>query len=200
LGGPAVGVSASSQQERYVPATEQLVVELLVDDLGFLFVRRDETFAELSWENHLFFLDATKPSPDVGAAAANLGIMVADVNEYWQRVQGSEARVLKLIGDRYYGLRDFTSADPDGFGRRASRNSRRLDRAEREHLSAFVSFDPRGKASVIALTVADDLGMVVLRILEHGAFAFELYELEVRSRSSVGLGDVVNAVGADFDA
>jgi len=45
LGGPAVGVSASSQQERYVPATEQLVVELLVDDLGFLFVRRDETFA-----------------------------------------------------------------------------------------------------------------------------------------------------------
>ena len=48
-------------------------------------------------------------------AAANLRIMVADVNEHWERVQGSGARVLKPIGDRYYGLRDFTIADPDGF-------------------------------------------------------------------------------------
>ncbi len=84
-------------------------------DLGFLFVRRDETFAELSWEGHFFFLDATQPSPDMDTAAANLRIMVADVNEHWERVQGSGARVLKPIGDRYYGLRDFTIADPDGF-------------------------------------------------------------------------------------
>ena len=70
----AVGVSASSQQERYVPSTEQVVVELFVDDLdrsvafyrdlGFLFVRRDETFAELSRLGHLFFLDATQSSPE----------------------------------------------------------------------------------------------------------------------------------------
>jgi hypothetical protein len=26
------------------------------------------------------------------------------------------ARVIIPIGDRYYGLRDFTIADPDGFG------------------------------------------------------------------------------------
>jgi hypothetical protein len=28
------------------------------------------------------------------------------------------ARVVSPIGDRYYGLRDFTIADPDGFGLR----------------------------------------------------------------------------------
>ena len=28
------------------------------------------------------------------------------------------ARVIKPIADRYYGLRDFTIADPDGFGLR----------------------------------------------------------------------------------
>ena len=130
----AVGVSASSQQERYVSSTDQLVVELFVDDLdrsiafyrdlGFLFVRRDETFAELSRLGHLFFLDATQPSPDVETAAANLRIMVADVNEHWERVQGSGARVLEPIGDRYYGLRDFTIADPDGL---AVRFATRLD-------------------------------------------------------------------------
>lgn len=52
----ADGVSASSQQERYVSSTDQLVVELFVDDLdrsiafyrdlGFPFVRRDETIAD----------------------------------------------------------------------------------------------------------------------------------------------------------
>ena len=122
----AVGMSTSSQQERYVPSTEQLVVELFVDDLdrsiafyrdlGFLFVRRDETFAELSWEGHLFFLDATQPSPDVETAAANLRIMVTDVDVHWEQIEGAKARVLKPIGNRYYGLRDFTIADPDGFG------------------------------------------------------------------------------------
>ncbi len=122
----AVGVSVSSQQERYVPSTDQLVVELFVDDLdrsiafyrdlGFLFARRDETFAELSWEGHLFFLDATQPSPDAHTTAGNLRIMVADVDAHWKPVQGSGARVLKPIDDRYYGLRDFTIADPDGFG------------------------------------------------------------------------------------
>ncbi len=70
------------------------------------FVRRDETFAELSRLGHLFFLDVTQSSPDVDTAAGNLRIMVADVNEPWGRVQVSGARVLKPIGDRYYGLRD----------------------------------------------------------------------------------------------
>ena len=106
-----VGTSVSSQQERYVPSTEQLVVELFVDDLdrsiafyrdlGFLFVRREETFAELSWEGHLFFLDATQPSPNVDAAAANLRIMVTDVDIQWERIESAKARVLKPIGAAY---------------------------------------------------------------------------------------------------
>ena len=62
---------ALSVQQRYVPPNEQLVVELFVRDLdrsiafyrdiGFELIRRDDEFAELSWEEHLFFLDSSRP-------------------------------------------------------------------------------------------------------------------------------------------
>jgi uncharacterized glyoxalase superfamily protein PhnB len=42
--------------------------------------------------------------------------MVADVDAWWRRAVGMGARVLAPIADRDYGLRDFTIADPDGFG------------------------------------------------------------------------------------
>ena len=124
----AIGVAGFVQNdsaERYVPSTEQLVVEVFVRDLdasisfyrdlGFRFVRRDETFAELAWEDHLFFLDASPP-PELDRPAANIRIMVPNVNEHWDRARAAGARVLRPIDDRYYGLRDFTIADPDGFG------------------------------------------------------------------------------------
>jgi len=38
--------------------------------------------------------------------------------EVLSAVQQLGARVIKPIADRYYGLRDFTIADPDGFGLR----------------------------------------------------------------------------------
>jgi uncharacterized glyoxalase superfamily protein PhnB len=42
--------------------------------------------------------------------------MVPDVDRYWKLANDMRARVVVPIGDRYYGLRDFTIADPDGFG------------------------------------------------------------------------------------
>jgi uncharacterized glyoxalase superfamily protein PhnB len=44
--------------------------------------------------------------------------MVPDVGAWWRRATGRGARVLAPIADRDYGLRDFTIADPDGFGLR----------------------------------------------------------------------------------
>lgn len=42
--------------------------------------------------------------------------MVPRVDEAWKVATAMGARVVIPIGDRYYGLRDFTITDPDGFG------------------------------------------------------------------------------------
>jgi uncharacterized glyoxalase superfamily protein PhnB len=42
--------------------------------------------------------------------------MVPNVDDCWKVASDVGARVVVPIGDRYYGLRDFTIADPDGFG------------------------------------------------------------------------------------
>jgi uncharacterized glyoxalase superfamily protein PhnB len=42
--------------------------------------------------------------------------MVPDVDACWARVQKLAAEIVLPIADRYYRLRDFTIADPDGFG------------------------------------------------------------------------------------
>ena len=114
---------------RYVEPTHQLVVEVLVRDmavsrafyerLGFDVIRADGAFLELAWEGHLFFLDQRsdlEPAPDL--PAANVRIMVPDVDRWWSAAQEMGARIVSPIGDRDYGLRDFTIADPDGFGLR----------------------------------------------------------------------------------
>lgn len=113
--------------ERYVDPTEQLVVEVLVSDLGraLKFYRAlgfellDEPrhgFATLTWEGHQLFLDERPALPPPTSAQANVRVMVADVDAYWERAIRMGSRVLSPIADRYYGLRDFTIADPDGFG------------------------------------------------------------------------------------
>jgi catechol 2,3-dioxygenase-like lactoylglutathione lyase family enzyme len=113
----------------YVPSTEQLVVEVYARDLprsiefyralGFEVLSAADDFVVLAWENHRFFLE---PRPDlptpIDQPQANVRIMVADVDRYWATAQQIGARVIKSIEDRYYGLRDFTIADPDGFGLR----------------------------------------------------------------------------------
>jgi len=84
---------------RYVDSTDQLVTEIVVRDirgsvdfyrrLGFELLRDGGDFVELTWEDHRLFL--AQPSAFPGAEHVP-------------------------IGDRYYGLRDFTIRDPDGFG------------------------------------------------------------------------------------
>ena len=111
----------------YVDATEQLVTEIFVRDikrsiafyrqLGFELLREEGGFAELAWEGHRLFLDQRSKLPPVpDFPAANMRVMVTDVNRYWQLCQEMKARVVAPIGNRYYGLRDFTVADPDGYG------------------------------------------------------------------------------------
>lgn len=113
----------------YVPTTEQLVVEVYVRDmlrskafylqLGFNLLSDKKSFVTFVWEGHRLFLEERKDlSPPADFPQANMRIMVADVDERWKRVCEMKARVIKPIGDRSYGLRDFTIADPDGFGLR----------------------------------------------------------------------------------
>ncbi len=113
----------------YVPPTQQLVVEVYVRNLprskafylqlGFDLLSEKESFVTLVWEDHRLFLEERKDiSTPADYPQANVRIMVADVDERWRRVCAMKARVIKPIGDREYGLRDFTIADPDGFGLR----------------------------------------------------------------------------------
>jgi catechol 2,3-dioxygenase-like lactoylglutathione lyase family enzyme len=111
----------------YVAAVEQLVVEIFVRDarcavlfyqqLGFELIEDRRTFVVLTWEGHQLFLDERPDLPPrSGFPQANVRVMVADVDACWHRALGMGASVLAPIGDREYGLRDFTILDPDGFG------------------------------------------------------------------------------------
>jgi len=120
---------------KYVDSTEQLVTEIVVRDirpsvdfyrrLGFELLRDGGDFVELTWEDHRLFLaelSAFRDAPLVALPAAssfpvaNIRVMVPNVDEYWKVVNEIGAPIIVSVGDRYYGLRDFTIADPDGFG------------------------------------------------------------------------------------
>ena len=119
----------------YVNSTEQLVTEIFVRDiqrstafyrrLGFELLRDGGDFVELTWEDHRLFLAELSAvrgadGPALGRPpafpVANVRVMVSDVDACWTRANEIGARVVTAVGDRYYGLRDFTIADPDGFG------------------------------------------------------------------------------------
>ena len=108
---------------------EQLVVEVQVRDMarakafyraiGFRVIEDGDAFAALGWDNSHFFLDLRPDLPAPPAVPqANVRIMVSDVDARWAQVNALGARILDPIADRDYGLRDFTFADPDGFGLR----------------------------------------------------------------------------------
>ena len=120
---------------RYVDSIEQLVTEIVVRDIrrsvefyrrvGFELLRDGGDFVELTWEDHRLFLAELSAFRDAPGAAlatapplplANVRVMVPNVDEYWKLVNEIGAQVIVPIADRYYGLRDFTIADPDGFG------------------------------------------------------------------------------------
>jgi catechol 2,3-dioxygenase-like lactoylglutathione lyase family enzyme len=111
---------------RFIERTEQLLVELSVRDLmrsvtfyralGFDLLREEKRFAALVWEGHQLFLQQTDNLPEpAGPTVVNLRVMVPDVDRHWQRAIELGPRVIVPIGDRHYGLRDFTILDPDGF-------------------------------------------------------------------------------------
>jgi len=110
----------------HVPPTRQLVLEISVRDiqrsiafyqsLGFTLIRSEEHFAELGWEDSKLLLDERPALIPSAVPAGNVRVMVADVDALWQRCQTLGATVYAEIADRYYGLRDFTILDPDGFG------------------------------------------------------------------------------------
>jgi len=112
---------------RYVDSTQQLVVEIFTRDLqksmgfyrqiGFELISSDATFATLAWEGHRLFIEELPQLPPVlEFPQANMRIMVPNVDAYWILINEMSVRIIKPIGDRDYGLRDFTIVDPDGFG------------------------------------------------------------------------------------
>ena len=114
---------------KYVDAAEQLIVELYVrnvkqstafyEQLGFKVVRKDGTFVELGWEDSRLYLEQIPGQGEPPATlVANVRIMVQDVDRYWKLCQELKLPVKRGIGDRYYGLRDFTVVSPDGIGLR----------------------------------------------------------------------------------
>jgi catechol 2,3-dioxygenase-like lactoylglutathione lyase family enzyme len=107
---------------------DQLVIEIIVRDLdrslavytalGFVFVRRDGEFAALSWDGIELFLYERSNLRSLPMSPANVRILVDDVDAKWELARQLGLRVEQPIADRYYGLRDFTVLDPDGFGLR----------------------------------------------------------------------------------
>jgi catechol 2,3-dioxygenase-like lactoylglutathione lyase family enzyme len=115
---------------QYVDPANQLIVELyvksLVDSinfyerLGFQLIRNENGFAELKWEDSRLFLEEESKAPPRHSdfLAGNIRIMVPDVDVWWALAGKMDVRVVKSLGNREYGLRDFTIAGPDGLGLR----------------------------------------------------------------------------------
>lgn len=116
-----------TETTKYALAHEQLVVEIYVRDLrlslafyqklGFKLLRQESDFAELAWEDSRLMLEEFKqmPSPPL-FPLANIRVMVPNVDDYRQLAKEIGARIFRELGDRDYGLRDFTLVGPDGIG------------------------------------------------------------------------------------
>ena len=118
--------------DRYVPSNHQLIVELYTSDIktscafyrafGFEVVREESNFVVLRWEDSMLFLEEIENCPPPDCLVGNIRVMVANVDHYWELATKLGARVIRPIEDRYYGLRDFTIAGPDGIGLRFGTN------------------------------------------------------------------------------
>ncbi|MDZ4277897.1 MAG: VOC family protein [Dehalococcoidia bacterium] len=99
------------------------------DGLGFQVLRLEPDFAvaALGGAHLLLALPEAAPGSDAAShlgpwlasgprgVGVNVRIMVDDVDAMYQRARELGATVVWDIDDRYYGLRDFIIADPDGF-------------------------------------------------------------------------------------
>jgi hypothetical protein len=51
-------------------------------------------------------------------AVGNMRIIVPNVDDFWTLAKKMGVQVIRPIGNRSYGLKDFTIAGPDGLGLR----------------------------------------------------------------------------------
>jgi catechol 2,3-dioxygenase-like lactoylglutathione lyase family enzyme len=129
---------------KYVPTIEQLVTEIVVRNikrstefyrrLGFELLRDGGDFVELTWEDHRLYLAELSAFPEIGEVEfgpppkfppGNVRVMVPNVDDCWRVANEIGAKIVIPVADRYYGLRDFTLSDPDGFGVRFASMLRR---------------------------------------------------------------------------
>ena len=104
--------------------TAQGVVEIVGPDLDralafytaldFCVERRTGDFAVVNRRGCRLFLVENRNAP-TGKRWTNLRIVVDDVDAVWMRANELGLPIVVAIGDRPYGLRDFTLADPSGF-------------------------------------------------------------------------------------
>lgn len=116
-----------NQTSNYVVPSEQLAVEIYVRDLrlslefyqkfGFKLLRQEPDFAELAWKDSVLMLEEFKQMPSPPPfPLANIRVMVPNVDDYRALAKEMGVRIFREIGDRDYGLRDFTLVGPDGIG------------------------------------------------------------------------------------
>lgn len=109
----------------YAGPAEQLVVALYVQDigeavsffagLGFSLIRDEGTFVELRWDEAPLFLVQTEGAlPHHPRRCGDLRILVPDVDHYWELARKQGLKIVKPIGNRDYGLRDFIISGPAG--------------------------------------------------------------------------------------
>jgi catechol 2,3-dioxygenase-like lactoylglutathione lyase family enzyme len=108
---------------------DQLVLELYTRSIsasvefyqrfGFRLLSTQPHFVELGWDRTQVYLEEIEDAPEPGGRiVGNVRVLVPDVDRYWALAQELGCTVIRPIEDRYYGLRDFTIAGPDGVGLR----------------------------------------------------------------------------------
>ena len=118
----------AAQDRTAFPPEQQLIAEGYVKDLdaSLAFFRhyefevlREEPhhFAELAWGANRLYLEQVERE-DSESVAANIRVMVPDVDRYFALAQAAGHPLLRELSDKYYGLRDFTVKGPDGMGLR----------------------------------------------------------------------------------
>jgi catechol 2,3-dioxygenase-like lactoylglutathione lyase family enzyme len=111
------------------PMNDQLVLELYTRSIsasvafyqqfGFRLLSSEAHFVTLGWDRAQIYLEEVEDAPAPNSRlVGNIRVLVPDVDRYWTLAQELGCTVVKPIEDRYYGLRDFTIAGPDGVGLR----------------------------------------------------------------------------------
>jgi predicted enzyme related to lactoylglutathione lyase len=114
--------------ERFIPVAPEFFVRdvaasvAFYQSLGFAALRHEPDFAVVGLgDAHVLLAAEELGRGQLGDGAAprglgvNVRIMIEDVDAMRERVAAAGASVVHEIADRPYGLRDFITADPDGF-------------------------------------------------------------------------------------